>query len=286
MKHVLRKAFTMLELIIVIVTVGILALAALPRIQEDRLYETVDQMVTLIRHTQHLAMQDNPYDPNDPEWFKKRWSIQIATCPEGLNKFGYKGQPFGITVFKETNPSGPSRPVFAKDPSNPNGYLYSGYVSEYSSSVQPCDLTKYNKALDFRLKGIVSIYGGFNGKGVDNLLTTGMVNETVRGNVSPNPQNCPNASFSSMTLSFDEFGRPHFPSRLGRPYGGDIWHCGGANMKSGSAGYIYKRFKFTIAGRKQVAHIYVEGETGFVHVKYKDNIAGNFSPNGWDAQGY
>ena len=80
-------------------------------------------------------------------------------------------------------------------------------------------MTKYNKALDFRSKGIVSIYGGFNAKGVDNLATTGMVNATARGNVSPNAQNCPNASFSGMTLSFDEFGRPHFPSRLSRPYG-------------------------------------------------------------------
>ncbi len=277
----------MVELIIVILVVGILALIALPKIKEDHLYEAVDQIVVLIRHTQQLAMQDNPYDPADPLWFKKRWSIQITNCPEGLNKFGYIGEPYGMTVFKETNPGGTSRPIFAKDPSNPNGFLYSGYFAIHSPGYpRQCDLNKFNKKLDLHLKGIVSIYGGFYGKGVDSISLIDSTNGTSRGTITPNSQNCPNATFDSPTISFDEFGRPHIPSQLGRPYGGSIWHCGGINAVAFGAGYIVKRFKFTIAGRKEIAHIYIEGKTGLVHVKYKENKAGNFSPYEWDANGY
>ena len=76
-KATLKKtpAFTMLELIFVIVVVGILAAVIMPRMQQSRLREAADQIASHIRYTQHLAMQDDKYDPVSANWFQTRWQI-------------------------------------------------------------------------------------------------------------------------------------------------------------------------------------------------------------------
>lgn len=66
-----KKAFTMIELIMIMVVVGILSIAIIPRIDRDTLLEATNQIVSHIRYTQHLAMMDNKYNPKDPNWYKK-----------------------------------------------------------------------------------------------------------------------------------------------------------------------------------------------------------------------
>ena len=279
----------MVELIIVILVVGILALIALPKVKEDHLYEAVDQIVALIRYTQQLAIQDNLYNPNDPNWFKKRWGIQLANCQEAQNQFGLVELPFGLTVFKETNPGGTPRPIFAKDPANPSAFLYSGYRPILYSSVYPmrCDLSKFNKKLNISQKGVRTIHHEpFLGKLKSKVWVEGTNPMGIKfsGELSILPQNCTVAGGRGITLLFDELGRPHYPA-TSRPYGGDIPHCGATNMVATSAGYIFERFKIVLTGRKQFAIIYIEGETGFVHVKYYDNPITNAHVE-WDANGY
>ncbi|MFC2428121.1 MAG: prepilin-type N-terminal cleavage/methylation domain-containing protein [Campylobacter sp.] len=74
-----KKAFTMLELVVVIVVVGILALAALPRLDQDQISSAVDDIMAAVRRTQLLAMQDNTFDPTDPNWNTKRWRIRVSS---------------------------------------------------------------------------------------------------------------------------------------------------------------------------------------------------------------
>lgn len=76
-----RNAFTMMELIIVIIIMGILAALALPRMNDDRLQEAADQILSHLRYTQHLAMMDNVFDPEDSNWYKKR--IQLLIYHDG-----------------------------------------------------------------------------------------------------------------------------------------------------------------------------------------------------------
>lgn len=76
-----KKAFTMLELVVVIVVVGILALAALPRLDQDQISSAVDDIMAAVRRTQLLAMQDNTFDPADqtnPTWHTRRWRIRLS----------------------------------------------------------------------------------------------------------------------------------------------------------------------------------------------------------------
>jgi prepilin-type N-terminal cleavage/methylation domain-containing protein len=70
-----RAAFTMLELVMVIVVLGILAAFAMPRIERDISQEAADNILSAIRYTQHLALIDNVKgnDGGRPVWFRNRW---------------------------------------------------------------------------------------------------------------------------------------------------------------------------------------------------------------------
>ena len=74
-----KRAFTMIELVFVIVVVGILAAIMIPKLNRNASREAANQVLTHIRYTQHLAMQDDKYEnfiSNQPKpWFKMRWGI-------------------------------------------------------------------------------------------------------------------------------------------------------------------------------------------------------------------
>ncbi|MFT7880513.1 MAG: prepilin-type N-terminal cleavage/methylation domain-containing protein [Sulfurimonas sp.] len=76
-----RAAFTMIELVFVIVVLGILAAMALPRMDRDQRQGAADEILSSIRYTQHIALQDYKHDSNDPKWQQKFWKIMFADCP-------------------------------------------------------------------------------------------------------------------------------------------------------------------------------------------------------------
>jgi len=76
----MKKAFTLLELVFVVVVIGILAAAIIPRYESTNLNEAATQLVSHIRYTQHLAMIDDKYsDTDDPanNWWKGRWILKF-----------------------------------------------------------------------------------------------------------------------------------------------------------------------------------------------------------------
>lgn len=77
-----RSAFTMIELVMVIVVLGILASLALPRMDRDVRQEAGDNILSAIRYTQHLALMDNKANVNeDPveDWQRSLWQIRFAS---------------------------------------------------------------------------------------------------------------------------------------------------------------------------------------------------------------
>lgn len=72
-----RFAFTMLELVFVIIVVGILAVLAMPNFSRDSLAEAAEQVATHIRYTQHLAMTDDRFDPSNAQWYSQMWIFNI-----------------------------------------------------------------------------------------------------------------------------------------------------------------------------------------------------------------
>ncbi len=73
----IHSAFTMLELIMVIVVLGILAALAMPRMDRDLRQEAGDNILSAIRYTQHLALMDNKTNPSDGTWQRRYWHIRF-----------------------------------------------------------------------------------------------------------------------------------------------------------------------------------------------------------------
>ena len=86
-----KKAFTMIELIMVIIVLGILASLAMPRLDRDLRQEAADEILSQIRYTQHLALMDDKHLFNNPRWQRRYWKIMFATCKDnGTNKYFFR----------------------------------------------------------------------------------------------------------------------------------------------------------------------------------------------------
>jgi prepilin-type N-terminal cleavage/methylation domain-containing protein len=92
----MKKAFTLLELVFVIVVIGILSAIIIPRIDSNSVPQAAIQLKDHIRYTQHLAMVNDKFDAANPTWYRNRWQIKFT------------GNQYSIVSDNNT--------VFAKDP--------------------------------------------------------------------------------------------------------------------------------------------------------------------------
>ena len=95
----MKKAFTLLELVFVIVVIGILAAVIMPRTKTNPVQEAAIQVLSHIRYTQHLALVDDKYDAHDAQWYKTRWQIFFSTDNSGNGDQVY-------TIYSDTNKGG------------------------------------------------------------------------------------------------------------------------------------------------------------------------------------
>lgn len=100
-----KKAFTMIELIMIIVVVGILAVAVIPRVDRDTLVEATNQVASHVRYTQHLAMLDNKYNPRDSNWYQNRWKITFNNNSYSITS-GNTNAKNPQAPSKDLNPTG------------------------------------------------------------------------------------------------------------------------------------------------------------------------------------
>ncbi len=73
-----KTAFTMIELVLVIVVIGILAALAMPRLDRDLRQEAKDNLLSAIQYTQHLALIDDKTAPGTA-WQANLWKIAIGS---------------------------------------------------------------------------------------------------------------------------------------------------------------------------------------------------------------
>ena len=142
------NAFTMIELVFIIVVVGILAAVAIPKIERNGLIEAADQITSHIRYTQQLAMSDNKFNANDPNWHKKAWRIQFHNHNSAGSAKGWRYTIFWDNYNDRTEIAGNpnSENELAIDPMNPNKYLTSGFARQAFNN----NHAKMNKKLNIQ----------------------------------------------------------------------------------------------------------------------------------------
>ncbi|WP_456486152.1 pilus assembly FimT family protein [Hydrogenimonas sp.] len=171
----MKKAFSMIELIAVIVIVGIMTAVLLPRFSEDKLREVADQVLSHIRYTQHLAMIDDKYDPQKSDWYKERWQIFFSNSSDTA-----LGNAWAYTIFSDafTHTGKPDPSEIAVNPEDKTKRLTGGYTSG-GSGIEYSD-ARATKAMNIERKF-----------GIKDVVFS----------------NCGSAA---KRISFDDIGRPYY----------------------------------------------------------------------------
>jgi prepilin-type N-terminal cleavage/methylation domain-containing protein len=75
---ILRKAFTLLELIVVISIIAIISISLMTTNDSLSLLTLRDQIIKDIRYTQSQALFDDKFDLRSAYWFKSFWHIEFS----------------------------------------------------------------------------------------------------------------------------------------------------------------------------------------------------------------
>jgi Tfp pilus assembly protein FimT len=151
------RAFTIVELVFVIVTIGILSAVIIPKTQSSRLHEAADQIVSHIRYTQHLAMMNDVFDPNNNEWYKERWQIQFMNAKSVKGDDTTRYLSYVIYSDTSTGHSGDPQPYeIARNPLNP-GKRLTGGTSANAGDIKYGDLNATNEMNIDKKYGITNV---------------------------------------------------------------------------------------------------------------------------------
>lgn len=177
----MKKAFTLLELVFVIVVIGILAIAIIPNTRVNPLQEAAIQLVSHIRYTQHLAVVDDKYNPESidsgtglTKWYKERWQLIFSNGTETGDEEAYS--IYSDNAGNSTGNVNPSE--VARNPEN-SAQLMSG---GFSGAANALNIT-HNDFIGMKKLNLGYSYG------VENVIFVGGCSTARR-------------------LAFDHLGRP------------------------------------------------------------------------------
>jgi len=177
----MKTAFTLIELIFVIIVIGILSAVMIPNIENNSLQQAAQQVASDIRYTQHLAMIDDKYSSKQSEWYKERWQIVFA------NDNQYANNKPAYTIFSDSY--------------NNTSHSYSGDPKESEIAINPGNVNKI-------------MTGGYN-----NTAALNYNDENFKGSRELNLGET--YGITLVTLSNGcSYGRISF-DYLGRPFSGD-----------------------------------------------------------------
>jgi len=156
----MKKAFTMLELVFVIVVIGILSALVIPNTRTNPLQEAAIQLASHIRYTQHLAMSDDRYNPATVDgtgniiWYKERWQLVFTNSATPNSTVAY-------TIFSDSSTASsagsPDVTEVAINPQDNSKILSGGTTTAAFSSNHPQVTKKLNLQLSY---GVTSVKMG------------------------------------------------------------------------------------------------------------------------------
>jgi len=165
-----KSAFTMIELVFVIIVMGILASIAMDSTDRDLKQEAAETILSHIRLAQQLALSDNKHrSDNDVRWQTSYWRFEYEKC-DNVDRYTYR-------VGSDIDLSGGVNKIEAAiDPTNGKYIWANGNCNNFD------DLAS-DESPD------VYLYGRFGVEHVAHSTTTG--------------------SCTAQNIGFDYLGRPH-----------------------------------------------------------------------------
>lgn len=132
----MKKSFSLLEIILTISLISFLYTLFIPKKQINNLNELTNRLSLYITNLRYKALVDDKYDPEDPLWHKKRWTIKFFRCRESVGGIYY-------SIYSDKNKTGhPSIEDSLKDPLTNKNIYSSNSCEENSANSKYVLLTK------------------------------------------------------------------------------------------------------------------------------------------------
>ena len=192
----MKKAFTMLELVFVIVVAGILAAAIIPNTRTNPLQEAAVQVLSDIRYTQHLAIVDDKYNATDANWYKKRWQILFSSN-------GGSGGEMGYTIFSDNTGASSGNPdvlEIAMNPIDSSKVLTGGFNSlDVTLDINDVGFVGTNKLNIGKSYGVTNLtFSNTCSVGGSTRIAFDHLGRPIKGNLSTNNQAYDNLDLIQM----------------------------------------------------------------------------------------
>ena len=222
-----KSAFTLLELIFVLVVIGILSIVFIPKFGQNKLTQAANQLVSDIRYTQHLAMTDDKYSSSDEYWYRQRWELAFSTADSTLSYYifsdssssagAYDGLPGANNTYTDVE--------VAVNPADKHRYMIGVPISQFDNSDTSRLTTRLNIKKTYGITSI-SVTGGSSGS-------------------------------TSKRILFDH---------LGRPYRGSTASTSTTQIDSAQDKLASTPIDITLTNSSGSITIQIEPETGYTHI--------------------
>ena len=150
----MKKAFTLVELVFVVVVIGILAFSLWPKKQPIQALAAARQIVAHIRYTQHLALNDDKFathtdtggtDSIAKDWYKRLWRITFSDtqADKNCNSVGWRYAVYQNIAGDLSDSGQPNGEMeAAMNPAEPGKKLSGCYPGAHQNTTSSMDLTK------------------------------------------------------------------------------------------------------------------------------------------------
>ena len=132
----MKKAFSLLEVLLIILLLGFLYTAFIPKTQVNKIDEVANRLVLYLKQTRYKALINDKFDLNDEYWHKKRWTLKFFNCRKNVGGIYY-------SIYSDKNTSGhPSIEDSLKDSLNLKNIYSTNYCKENKNNSKYVLITK------------------------------------------------------------------------------------------------------------------------------------------------